>query len=77
MKTYDVPPAMRRRLDNDFVYHTPKEDQIPRYQALRDQARELAINIVELTPPSREQALALTKLEEAIMHANSAIARGE
>ena len=33
--------------------------------------------IVTLTPKSREQSLALTKLEEAIMHANSAIARNE
>lgn len=33
--------------------------------------------IAEFTPTSREQELALTKLEEAIMWANASIARNE
>ena len=40
-------------------------------------ALTFATMIVELTPPSREQSLALTKLSEASMHANAAIARDE
>lgn len=64
-------------INNRFSYHPPKGDQAQRYENLRDQAKSLALSIVALTPASREQALALTKLEEAVMHANSAIARNE
>ena len=66
-----------KRVNNDFTYHAPFGDQVARYAALREAGRLLAIQIVEDTPISREQSLALTKLEEAIMHANSAIARNE
>lgn len=66
-----------KRVNNDFTYHQPFGDQTERYAALREAGRLLAIKIVENTPISREQSLALTKLEEAIMHANSAIARNE
>ena len=65
------------RINNDFVYHPPFGDQLNRYANLREAGRLLAIQIVDSTPISREQSLALTKLEEAIMHANSAIARNE
>jgi len=37
----------------------------------------LAIDIIQNTPPSREQSLAITHLEEAIFYANAAIARNE
>lgn len=56
---------------------TAVRSQQDRYVALRDHAKQLAIRIVESTPPSREQALALTKLEECVMWANAAIARNE
>jgi hypothetical protein len=64
-------------LQNRFTYHAPKPDQPARYVALRDQAKALAEQIVALTPPSREQSLAITKLEEAIFWANAGIARNE
>jgi len=66
-----------KRVNNDFTYHSPHGDQVARYAALREAGRLLAVQIVNETPVSREQSLALTKLEEAIMHANSAIARNE
>ena len=65
------------RINNDFVYHAPHGDQVERYASLREAGRQLAIKIVESTPVSREQSLALTKLEEAVMWANAAIARNE
>lgn len=64
-------------LDLRFTYHAPKEDQPQRYVQLRAKAKELAELIVKLTPSSREQSLALTDLESAVMWANSAIARRE
>lgn len=77
LKKYPTPEVTSNDLDNRFTYHSPKEDQLPRYAKLRNMARELAAEIVNLTPHSREQSLALTKLEESIFFANAAIARNE
>ena len=66
---------IRARIERDFSYHAPKGDQQERYQKIRDAAKQLAYIIVETTPPSREQSLAITHLEEAVMFANASIAR--
>jgi hypothetical protein len=60
-----------------FSYHAPTGDQPERYVALRSGALHLARLIVELTPASREQALALTHLDEVVFFANASIARRE
>lgn len=60
-----------------FVYHPPKEDQPARYETIREIAHQFASDIVETTPESREQSLALTHLEEVVFWANAAIARNE
>ena len=60
-----------------YKYHQPKNDQPERYNAIRTQAKRLAETFVNLCPDSREQSMALTKLEEATMWANAAIARNE
>lgn len=62
---------------NNFTYHPPFGDQAERYQQLRERAKALAELIGELTPISREQSLAFTKLEESIFWANASIARNE
>ena len=69
--------ATKEQLENSFTYHAPKGDQPARYVELRDKAKELSFLILEKTPPSREQSLAITKLEESIMWANKAIACNE
>lgn len=58
-----------------FTYHKPTEEQANTYTELRDMAKQVAQFIIDKTPKSREQSLALTKLEEAVMWANAAIAR--
>lgn len=68
---------LHRRIENDFCYHAPSPDQITRYNLIRERAGNLAHFIVEQTPVSREQSLALTLLEQATMMANAAIARNE
>lgn len=72
-----VPDKMVKQVDNSFTYHAPKEDQPERYVHLRDRAKALAMDILTMVPPGREQSLAITKLEEAIMWANKGIACGE
>jgi len=69
--------AETEKLEKDFTYHAPKGDQVPRYQAIRDQAKQFAAYILDATIYSREQSLALTKLEEVVFWANAAIARNE
>ena len=64
-------------IDNRFTYHTPHDSQIERYQTIRDMLKDTANKLVLLTPKSREQSLALTKLEEVVFWANAAIARNE
>ena len=63
------------KIENAFTYHTPKDGQPEKYQAIREKAKELAYLIKELVPDSREQSLAITKLEECSMWANAGIAR--
>lgn len=68
---------IKSRIENDFTYVPPFGDQPDRYVAIRAKAKELALFIVENTPCSREQSLALTSLEETVMWANASIARNE
>jgi hypothetical protein len=74
---YDPGPARRAELKAIFSYHRPSTNQPERYEHLRSAAYELALDIVTLTPPSREQALAITSLQQTIMWANAAIAINE
>ena len=67
----------RLRIEHDFTYHAPTGDQVERYQQLRDKAKEYAYLIIDLSPTSREQSLALTHLETATFFVNAAIARNE
>lgn len=76
MKTeYPIDPKLD--LANRFTYHKPHGDQNERYVAIREAAKEFAKLLARLTPPSREQSTAITKLDEAVMMANAAIARNE
>jgi len=66
-----------QHLDNIFTYHAPRPGQAERYERIRAQAKNLAALVLDLCPDSRERAIAQTKIEEAVMWANSAIARNE
>jgi hypothetical protein len=65
----------QQQIDNNFTYHPPTEGQQERYGRIRATAKEFAELIVEVTPASREQSVALTELEASVMWANAAIAR--
>lgn len=77
MAKYQIGENMQKRLDNDFKYHAPKDDQQERYVKIRDAAKVLAILICENSPSSREQSVALTELDHVVMMTNAAIARNE
>ena len=61
-------------IESWFTYHPPSKQQQAHYGALRDCIRVAAMGIYNHTPPSAEQTLAIRKLQEAVMWANTAIA---
>lgn len=64
-------------IENNFTYHKPLPGQPEKYETIRKVAKELAYLIVDYCPCSRERSIAITRLEEAVMWANAAIARNE
>lgn len=74
---YTPSERVSAQLKKTFTYCRPQGNQPQRYERLRDEAGKLAHLIACNTPESREQSLALTKLEEVVMFANAAIARNE
>ena len=74
---YPVAPEIQKRLDNDYVYHAPKDDQQERYVFIREAAKYFANVLVKNCPQSRELSVALTDLDKVVMTANAAIARNE
>ena len=61
-------------IDHIFTYHTPKPDQIPRYNNIREKAKEFAEVIISNTPPGPDQSAAIRHLRECVMTANASIA---
>ena len=62
---------------NNFTYHAPREGQVERYEEIRAKGMLFALEVFGSCPESREKSLAMTKIEEAVMWANAAIARNE
>ena len=58
-----------------FSRHAPNGEQAVMYDAIREYAYRFALFIRQGAPVSREQSLALTRLEEVVFWANAAIAR--
>ncbi len=76
-KQYDPAPTLVQRVNRDFTYQPPNGEQVARMASIRQECKNLAAKILQDTPPSREQSLALTSLEEVSMWCNAAIARNE
>ena len=69
---------LRERIEHDFSYHAPRnhtEELL--HESTRADFRNLALWLEDRLPTCRETSLALTKLEEAMMWANAAIARNK
>lgn len=61
------------QIEHIFTYHNDPA-AIPRYQAVREAAKELARVIVAQCPPCADTSAAIRKLRESVMTANAAIA---
>jgi len=66
----------KANLENWFTYHSPTQDQLPKYQAIREAGKAFAEVVVANTPPSADQTAAVRKIREAVMTANQSIACG-
>lgn len=70
-----MPKPTPEDLANRFAYHAPTGGKKEKHEAVRKECHDLAIRIAVMVPPGREQATAITKLEEVMMWANAGIAR--
>jgi hypothetical protein len=68
---------MHHQVDEHFTHGNPMVSHTGQRLVLRDMIKDVANYIKDSTPHSREQSLALTKLDEAEMWANKANERGE
>lgn len=63
-------------IENRFSYHAPRDESVvQQHELIRGQVKSVAHYWINNLPFGREQALAITKLEEAMFWANAAIAR--
>lgn len=68
---------MQDDIDYRIDYRQPTPEKKERHEMMRAAFKGLMRHISEKTPPSREQSIAFTKLEEAMFWVNAAIARDE
>lgn len=64
----------KEEIERRFTFHPPTAEQTPKYARINLLTKNMAHELVALTPEGREQSLALTALEEVRMRANQAIA---
>lgn len=63
-------------LNHRFAFHAAsRQEKADEHSSARAACRSAADVVDRLCPPGREKSLAITKLEEAMMWANAAIAR--
>lgn len=70
-----MPVSLHERVENDFQFHPATDKTGPMHDKVRELLRMAAHELIERVPEGRELSTALTKLEEAMMWSNAAIAR--
>lgn len=73
MKEQDKKNEKFARVERSMTNITPGAAQVKRIEGLREVFKDAAWNVIESTDISREQSLALTHLEDALMWAVKAI----
>lgn len=65
-------------LDLRFDYHPPlSQHRVEDHETVRQAAKRMAHELDLLLPEGREKSLALTKIEEAMLWGNAALARAD
>ena len=65
---------MKHPLNHLFKYHAPSKEQLPKYEAIRNAAKEFATVILANTPEGADQDECIRKIRETCMTANAAVA---
>lgn len=73
--TTNDPQALKDLWDYNLTNHKPTPEGIRKIEALRSAAKAMKDAIIDLTPGGRDQAMALTSLEQMLFHSTAAIAR--
>lgn len=68
---------MVERIDKDFSFYHPTENTKEKLDLVHGMFKALGYNILDLTPPGREQSLCITNLEQALGWADKAVERNE
>lgn len=66
----------RAEIETWFTHAPPTPEQAPKFKALHDAGRSLALLMFDTLPANAETQISLMKLQEAVMWANTAISRG-
>lgn len=76
MKEYELSSQVLRQIQTAFGEGGRLTgEKLERMAILDQRAYAFAVELAKLTPPGREQAIALTKLEECMMFVCNAIGR--
>jgi len=68
---------LHNRIEHDFTNHAPSPEAVDAIERLRESFKATAHAVIDLTPQSREQSLALTSIETGLMQAVAAVARNQ
>jgi hypothetical protein len=68
-------PITQADIDNRFDYHAPSPERVRDHTLVRTTLRDVATLFVRILPPGRDCSRAIADLEDAMFHANAAIAR--
>ena len=68
-------PITQEDIDNRFDFHGAMGEKAERHSAVRTLLKRTAENLLTLIPPGRDASRAIADLEDAMFHANAAIAR--
>jgi hypothetical protein len=68
-------PITQADIDNRFDYHAPNPRKVILHENVRMAVKAIAEYLVNTCPPGRDLSRAIADLEDAMFHANAAIAR--
>lgn len=67
--------TLHEQVEWNMTNHAPNSEKVVAIEEVRNYFKQAAHTVISLVPFSREQSLALTKLEEGLMFAVAGIAR--
>lgn len=70
----NIPTTVHDAINTLFTYHAPSPEQVEKYAAIRNSAKDLAMVVMVNCPSGPDRSASLRLIREAVMTANAAIA---